>query len=375
MLLIATLLSSSAWAGGCDATLNRIGSLTSDTVVAGFNELVKCDKKLAEANFNRYLEKATNPDVLVNLSMAAIDAEVWNPLWTTIGKIQSYEARDMITQRVGEACIEKPKIVNFLEGAYFGLRAIDFQQWDDAFNHCKDPALATWMEQQIQNTPKSTFDEKYDVLLALFVHERKAEALPFLTTAAIKAGKEGGPFNSLLAKMGECVAPELGGTMSPETQAKLEEALVTVAKQLPADMARSVAEQLANSGSEKAAAALLPAIYPDRVQGGGNFLYAAASIEAGDCGGKKSAVIHYTTVTEPGKRWTLQADLEEPMRKFKAKLKGCTTDGPWSIVYSPEPLKSSSEVDAWLQKIQQDWADAHKDYKLAVKKEKGITLP
>jgi len=62
MLLIATLLTSNAWAGSCDAALNRIDSLTKDTVVSGFVDLAKCDRKLAETHFTRFLSKATDAD-------------------------------------------------------------------------------------------------------------------------------------------------------------------------------------------------------------------------------------------------------------------------------------------------------------------------
>jgi hypothetical protein len=83
------------------------------------------------------------------------------------------------------------------------------------------------------------------------------------------------------------VAPDLGGQTTAEDQKKLEEALVSVATQVPADKSRSVANQLANSGSDAAAATLLPTLYPDRVQGGGGFLYGALAVEAGECDGNK----------------------------------------------------------------------------------------
>lgn len=375
MLLIATLSSlvSSAWAGSCDAAVNKIGNLNQDTVVAGFTELAKCDKALAEANFNRFLEKATNTDVLVSLSLAAVDYDVWNPLWSAIGKIKDYSARDEVSVRVGEACTSHPKVVNFLQGAYLGLKEIDFQQWDDSYGACTDEKLWSWIDTQVKNAPSSSFDEKYDTLLSLYVRQRKVDALPALTEAAIKAGTSG-PFDSILAKMGESVAPDLGGSISPENQKKLEEALVSVARKVPAERARSIAIQLANSGSDAAAASLLPTIYPDRVQGNGSFIYGAASIEAGDCGGKKTAIIHYTTVTEPGKRWSILSDIEGSMRAFKAKLKGCTTEEPWAVLHSPEPLKSAGEVDAWVESVVKEWADSHKDYKVTTQKEKGLAL-
>lgn len=373
MLLIA-LLSAHAQAASCDALLGRIDALTKDTVVAGFTDLAKCDRKLAETHFTRYLAKATDADVLVNLSLQAINLDVWNPLWTSISKIQSFEARDEITRRVGESCTTNPKIVPFLEGAYFGLREADFQQWDDAFMLCADPGLAAWLDEQVKKVPSASFDEKYDVLLAIYVRSRKADALPALSEAAIKAGKEGGPFDSILARMGEAVAPEMGSALSPENQQKLTDTLVGVARQLPADKARSVANQLANSGADAAAASLLPIIYADRLQGGG-LLYGAASIEVGDCKGKKTAIVHVAAVNEPGKRWTILSDIEPPMRGFKPKLKGCSSsEEAWAVLHSPEPLRSAAEIDAWAEKMIAEWSKAHPDYKVTVKKEKAVTL-
>lgn len=375
MLLLATLLTTpGAWAAGCDSLVGRIGSLTAENVVSGFNDLAKCDAKLADANFNRFLEKATDSDTLVNLALAAVDQNVWNPMWLAIGKIQSYDARSEVTTRVGEACSEHTKVIPFLQGAYIGLRQVDFQQWTGAFISCNDAKLHDWEAVEVKKTPKGAYDEKYDSLLTIYVRSMKADALPALTEAAIKAGKEDGPFDGILAKMGDAVAGDMGASATPENQKKLEDALVAIAKAVPPKLAHNVANQLASSGSDAAAASLLPAVYPDRVQSGGGFLYGAASVEMGDCGGKKTAVIHYATVTEPGRRWTILGDIEGPMRAFKPKLKGCTVDSPWAVIQSPEPVKSANDAQDWIDGVVKDWSEAHKDYKVSVQKEKAVAL-
>ena len=66
-----------------------------------------------------------------------------------------------------------------------------------------------------------------------------------------------------------------------------------------------MANQLANSGADAAAAQLLPTLFPDRMQAGGSFLYAAVAVEAGECDGKKSAILHFANITEAGKRWAI----------------------------------------------------------------------
>lgn len=363
-----------AAAASCDAHLNRVGGLSAENVAGAFADLVKCDRKAAEANFNRYLERATDSDAVVALFLTAVDAEVWNPVWAALGKISSYEARDEIAGRVGESCAERPKVVSFLQGAYFGLRDIEFKQWDDAYAACPAEPLWTWMDGQIQAPPAKVFDEKFDALMEIYVGHKKADALPALAAGAAKAAANNGPFDAMLQKMGDSVAPSLGGRIDPENQKKLEQAMIDVAKQVPVEKTRAIADQLAMSGSDEAAAQLLPKIYPDRVQGGGSFVYGAAAIEAGDCGGKKQAVIHYALVKEPGKRWNITPALEAPLRGAKPRLgKDCKVTEPWPVVPSSEPLPSAKDLDAWAEKVA---AEREKDgYDVKLQKEKEIGLP
>ncbi len=373
MSLLAALAVSTAFAAPCDAHLAKIDSLSAEATPGAFAELARCDRKLAEANFNRYLERATDSDAVVALFLGAVESEVWNPAWGALSKITSYDARDEIAQRVGEACAERPKVVSFLQGSYFGLRDIEFQQWDDAFRACADPGLAAFIEKQVQAPPTKMFDEKFNALLDIYVKARRVEALPALTTGAIKAATDNGPFEPMLMKMGEAVAPELGGQTAPEDQKKLEDALVSVARQVPADKARGVANQLANSGADAAAALLLPTLFPDRVQAGGGFLYGAVAVEAGDCDGKKSAVVHYANINESGKRWDIVPAVTAPLRGTKAKLAKCDgVEAPWPVLTSPEPLKTGAEADKWVESVQAEWEK--KGFAVKVQKEKAVSI-
>jgi hypothetical protein len=363
-----------AAAATCDPHLNKVGSLTAENVAPAFAELAKCDKKVADANFNRYLEKATDTDAVTALFSAAVDQDVWNPVWGALSKITSYEARDEVARSLGASCTEKPKVVSFLQGAYHGLRDVDFAQWDDAYAACEADALWSWVDETVRKPPGKSFDEKYDALLSAFVKKKKSDALPALTAAAIAAGTGSGPFNAIVEKMGASVAPDLGGRTSDEDKKKLEDALVQVAQKVPADKAHSVASQLSKSGSDAAAAKLLPVVYPDRQQGGGNFLYGAVAIEASDCGGKKQAILHYATVTDPGKRWSIQKDVEPALRGAKPKLgKECKVEGEWPVLTTPEPLKNAGEGEAWAKTVEADWAK--NGYAVKVQKEKGVSLP
>jgi hypothetical protein len=153
---------------------------------------------------------------------------------------------------------------------------------------------------QVDAPPKARFDEKYDTLLQIYGKKAHADALPHMAGAAIKASQDG-PFEGILGQMDAAVAPEIGDP-TPEDSAKLTEAYMTVAKGVSKEKARAVADRLVNAGDEAKAIEVLKLIYGDRMEGG-NFIYGAASVEAGECKGTKTAILHWAQVTEPAKRW------------------------------------------------------------------------
>jgi hypothetical protein len=365
MLAALLLMTAPSFAGSCDAQLGKIGSLAPEAAAPAFTALAQCDKKVAEANFVRYLERATEAEALTALVSAAIAAEVWNPVWTALGKITSYDARDEIAQGVGASCTTADKVVPFLKGAYFGLREVDFRQWDDAFAACESEDLWKWVADTIAAPPAKAFDEKYGALLDIYVKHAHADALVALAAGAEKAATNNGPYDALVRKMGEAGRADPG---------KLTEALVALASKVPVEKARGVAATLATAGSEDAAASLLPIIYADRKQAGG-FLYGAVSVEAGTCDGKKTAFVHYAAVTEPGTRWTVLDDLESPLRAFKPRLgKDCAdVVSPWTVLHSPEPVKAASDAEAWAETVVAKYtADG---YATKLQKEKAFALP
>ena len=143
--------------------------------------------------------------------------------------------------------------------------------------------------------------------------------------------------------------------------------MATVAGAVLPEQAALVADRLFNAGSESAAASLLPAVYPERVQGNDMFLYGTAAVEA--CDGQ--AIIHYAAVYEPAKRWSILQDVEEPSRAFKPKLK-CSADGPWPVLVTSEPLAEKSGLDNWAKELESQWINKGNEVKL--KGEKSITL-
>lgn len=372
VLLAATLGSSTAEAS-CQYLVRRANASSSSTLARNFTSLAKCSQQEAEASFNGLLPRAKSVDTLVDLSMAAIETEVWTPVWRVLSHdALDYDVRDQVATVIGEKCTENPKIVAFLKGAYFGLRDLEFQQWDDALVACQDSGWGDWLTQQAQTPPSSMFDDKYNALLSVVGTRLKADALPVFTKAAIKAA-DNGPFDAILMQMESAVQPGIGEPIKPEDKVRLESSLVEIASNVNREKARSVADRLANAGAEAAAASLLPSVYPDRVDEDGGFLYGAASIERATCKGEKTAVLHVARVEEPGSRWIILNDVRAPLRALKPKLGKCEAEGSeWGVSTTPEPVASSKDVDAWVDQLEKQWTD--KGYDVSVKKEKTITL-
>ena len=372
-LTLGLLLGSGpAYAAKCDSLAAQADRLSGEALASGYAKLAACDKQLAEDSYVRFMKKATDADTLVALSNAAISADIWNPVWQQLGKISDYDARDAVAQELGASCLDSDKKVSFLQGAYFGLRDIDFSKWNDAFVACESEALLEWTEKQVGAPPPRVFDDKFNALMAIYVQKKGPEALPVLADAAAKAA-DNGPFDAILIKMDEAVAPSLGQDIDPANQAKLEEALVKVARGVGPDKARAVADRLANAGSQSAAAKLLPAVYPDRVQAGGGFLYGGVSVEAGECKGEKTAVLHVAEIKEPGRRWLIAEEANAPMRAFKPKLKKCDASGDdWPVSFTPEPVLDGKAIGQWVDGLEQTWTE--KGYEVKVQNEKAIDL-
>ena len=367
----ATMLIPDAQAGACDYLVDGAKHLQGQAVVNGFNQLVSCDNELAKRHYSAFMKQATDMEVLVPLSHAAIDAEVWNPVWEMIGKISDYEMRDEVATSIGSLCAEDPKVVGFLKGGYFALRDIEFQQWDNALANCESDDFDAWLSESLTNPPKTSYDEKWATLGRASIARGGTGSLGDLATAAIAAGNNAGPFESALSLMEEAIAQDFGDP-DPEDVKALNEAFLKVAAAVPPESARSIADRLLNGGDDAAAASLLPTIYSDRVQSGGKFLYGAVVVE--DCPEKQEAYLHGSVITEDGSRYIVNSAIEGPMRSsFKSKLgKKCELTDPWPVSVTNEPLKKSSELDALLSKVTAEWEG--KGYEVKSTVEKGLTL-
>ncbi len=372
-MVLAAVLSSAPADAACSSQVRRAHASSGSALATNFASLARCSTDEAEIQFDSLLPRAKTVKDLVSLSMSAIESDVWTPVWRVLShEALDYDVRDQVARRIGESCASNPKIVAFFKGAYFGLRDLEFQQWDDGMVACQSPDWAAWLAETSKNPPASMFDEKYNALLGVLTTKSGPDALPVLVTAAIK-GADNGPFNAILMAMEASVQPGIGEPKSPENQAKLEASLVEIASNVTQDKARDVADRLANAGANESAASLLGSVYADRSKGG-IYTYGAASIERANCDGTKTIVIHTAKVEEPGKRWIILNDVRGPMQQVKPRLSKCSPEGgEWGVSTTPEPLASSKEMDGWVDGLEKQWTD--KGYEVSIRKEKTVELP
>lgn len=365
LVAAGVLTSTVASAGKCDALVAKSGSESGEALVKAYEQLLACDAGEAKAAFVDFMTASGDAETLTALSVTAIDNKAYQEVWGNISKIKDFSSRGKVVKGVGESCADHPEVVTFLKGAYYGLRPIQLAHWEGAYVSCGNEDLQGFIKSQVAAPPKRTFDEKYNTVLKIWTEREGKGALEALSAAAVAAAPEG-PFTSILESMNRAVQPTgLGASITDEDRKLLEQALVKVAGQVDPAKAREVADRLFNAGAEDAAASLLPVIYKDRVQSDGSLMYGVASVETCD----KQAIIHYAAVTEPGKRWSIQKDVEGPARAFKPKLK-CDS-GEWPVLFTPEPVAGSGDVDAWAKDLEAEWG-AKTDAKL--KGEKAFAL-
>ena len=82
-LIVGLALSSpAALAANCDGYVRQAASAEGPALVATFEKLVACDKdKASSAYKDSFLRRAADLDTLHALSMSAINADVWTPVW------------------------------------------------------------------------------------------------------------------------------------------------------------------------------------------------------------------------------------------------------------------------------------------------------
>lgn len=366
-VLSVMLMGSLAQAGSCDSLVAAAGKAKGEALVTAFRSLAKCDAQVAGREFERFMLASGDLETLIGLGIAAIDADAYAGLWSGMGRVP-YEHRGPLAEAVGAACADHPKVLPFLQGAYAGLKGVDFEAWEPALKGCASEALDGWLAKVAQEPPSSPYNDKYHLILRTYARHKGVDALPALEAAAILAGTRGGPFNTVVETIQAAVQPRsVSAQMSADDRAKMEASLGRVAKAVPVELARVVADRLLNAGSADAAAGLLASVFADRMEGGA-LRWAAASVES--CDGE--AIVHWATWTEAPTRWSVLEGATKALREVAPKLK-CTAKDVWPVEASQEPLRGGSKsAGAWVEELVATWSA--KGLKVKAKEEK-VTVP
>jgi hypothetical protein len=361
------VLGASAEAADCEALARRAPTLGSAQVAGAWTDLARCDAAMAEARFEDFMRSTKDVDGLVALAFAAMDAGQHRATSTLLEKVTDYAARDEAARSVGEQCAGH-KLQPFLAATYATGKDRAFTSWREAMIRCTSPEVQGWLQGTTETPPPNAIHDKYATVVEAWRRQKKLDALPALEKAAIAAGRNGGPFGTVLDAMTEAVRPEGFGPLPAENQTALEEALVRVARAGDAAHARDVGERLFKSGSEERAATLLSIAWSDRLQGDNTLLYGVASLER--C--ETEAVVHYAGLHEPGTRWNVAGLVDAEARAFKPKLKCGATD--WVVVTSPEPVADAAAVAAFAEELASRWATELK-VATSTRAEKDLSLP
>lgn len=357
-----------AHAGRCDTYVRASATAKGEALVEAYKRLVTCDVEAARVELPRFLLAAGDLETLVPLALAGVRADAHTQIWDVMQRVP-YEHRTELASQVGAACGTEPKVLPFLQGAYVGQKGAAFTSWTPALTSCASEPLVAWLEAVIVDPPSGPYNEKYNAILSAYTDIRRAASLPKLVEAAKLVGTRGGPFNNLLEAMQGAVQPaSYRDTIKPEDQKALEDALVEVGKGSSPESARLVSDRIYSAGNEALAASLLPAVYPDRVQAGGTFLWAAAATEA--CDGE--AAVHWVSWTEAPKRLAITEAATAPLRALKPKLK-CSAEGPWPVVATPEPFANTADVAAWVAERVAEAEAA--GFKAKDREEKKVVVP
>ncbi|MCA9566852.1 MAG: hypothetical protein KC656_03380 [Myxococcales bacterium] len=358
-----------AHAGPCDAKVASIEGTPREKLTTLYAEVVDCDPRAADSSFKAFVRASGDVDTLVDLSLKAIELEQYQPVWDMLEQLTDREARRKVAERVGGLCQDQVGVLPFLQGGYFAANERAFAMWSQAYDTCSSEALTDWMREKISDPPTRTYDDRYNSLLDAFVGRLGEKALGPLERAAVAASERGGPFTSILEKMLEAVRPPgIGAELSDDRKRMLADAYVRVGTGgVRPEQAAAVADRLYQQGFKDRAASLLKVVYGDRVQADGRLLYGVASVE--HCGGE--AVVHLTSVYEPSRRWTIQPEIDAPVRAFKKRLK-CETSAPWDVHVTRSPVANVAEVAAHGEEIARIYSD--RNLVVRVREEKPLEL-
>ena len=343
MIGIAMLsLNQPAWAA-CERELKALEAAQGEAVVGAFTKLSTCDGGKAGEAFPAAVKRSGDVVALTNLAVAAIGVGQDAAVHGMLELVPDYAAREETARAIGGKCVEDAKVEAFVVGLHDALKDRAFVGWAGALRACPSEALTAKLEDLAAAPPDRAFDDKYATVVELYARKRGAAALPVLKDAGIGA-TGGGPFVIVVDAMSKAVTPEgIGGEPAPADRDALVAALGELAGATTnADELRRLANAMVAVDAAQAAGALLPKLYPDRVQSDGSFLYGVVATET--C--EDASVVHWAVVEDHGKRWSVSEALDGPVQGFKHKLK---CGAAWAVQVTPEPVASEDEIGNWAE--------------------------
>ncbi|HHO53772.1 MAG TPA: hypothetical protein ENK18_23590 [Deltaproteobacteria bacterium] len=330
-------------AGACERQLRALERSEGMATAEAYRAVAACDPSQAVPQLQVALKRAKDIDSIAALSIAAIEAEVIEPVHALIEEMADYDQREAVVRAIGAGCGD-PAVLAFVRDLHDSLKGQAFVSWGPALGACPAPEIDADLEALAKSPPAQSFDNKYGEVVRLYGERHGADALPLLQGAAVAAASSG-PFTVVLDAMVKAVTPPGFGSRPEGADLEaLVSALLGAAAQVEADQAGRIADILVNLEQEEAAATLLPQLHAGKEMSGGGFRYGVAAIEA--CG--DAAVVHWALVEDPQSRWSILEAVDGPARSFRPKIKGCDSDS-WEILVTPAPVADTDEIEAWLE--------------------------
>lgn len=363
MIGIAVLTFAQTAEAACERELKALEGTQGEAVAGAYGKLAACDAAKAQEAFPAAVKRSGDVESLTELAVVAIGAGNTGAVQGLLELLpqDQYTAREETARAIGSRCGSDPKIEAFVLGLHDALKDRAFVGWAGALRSCDTDAVTQELERLAAAPPARAFDDKYATVVELYARKRGAEALPVLKGAAAASAK-GGPFPVVVDAMVKAVTPEgIGGEPTAEGKQALVAALSSLADAVnDQDALRRLANAMVSVKAPDAAGALMPKLYPDRVQSGGGFLYGVAATEA--CG--DAAVVHWAVVQDAGSRWSIAEDVDAAAKGFKPRLK---CEAEWTVQVTPEPVADSGDVEAWAEGLADDGAKLRAEKRIALK--------
>ena len=322
---------------------------------AMYVKLANCDanraKRQSKATFARLLPGESANEAA--FSAIGIGHGVVVSAW--IGGQQSDE-RARTIKAFGKACSNNPAVAQFFVDTHDSLgQAFWAERWHAGLRTCRTPPIQNLLSKAISRKWRDS--TQFSSVIETYARNLGVAAIPALETLAA----DGSPEEALFV-VG--LFPDAAGVGSLEgTDAAAAKAAVQAIERLTPTLDVKGVEQarvtLQVLGDEAAADRLATVRYKDTLQADGSLLWGVIAVETAVCkNGKTQLGLHFSTATEPGKRWAdqIKSPVEKAVRAqwdlgLSAKCKGQQTV---ELIMTPRPLANAEAIIAWQK---EEWKD------------------